>query len=132
MNQDNSDKPKLPRIILVDDEKITLFLTQRILLNHNEDFIIESYISGKEAIQNLASQEHLDNTVILLDINMPLYNGWDFLNDFSNALITCPVFMFTSSIDKNDMQISESYDVVKGFISKPLTSEKIEKILAEM
>jgi hypothetical protein len=40
--------------------------------------------------------------------------------------------MFTSSIDKNDIQMSESYDVVKGFISKPLTSEKIEKILAKI
>lgn len=131
MNQDSSDNPKLPRIILVDDEKITLFLTQRIFLNHNPDFIIDTFISGKEAIQYLAQQEHLDNTVILLDINMPIYNGWDFLGDFSNAIITCPVFMFTSSIDKNDMQMSETYDVVKGFISKPLTSEKIELILSK-
>lgn len=131
MNQDSSDNHKLPRIILVDDEKITLFLTQRIFLNHNPDFIIDTFISGKEAIQYLAQQEHLDNTVILLDINMPIYNGWDFLGDFSNAIITCPVFMFTSSIDKNDMQMSETYDVVKGFISKPLTSEKIELILSK-
>lgn len=130
MNQANTDSAKLPRIILVDDEKITLFLTQRILLNHDSGFVIEVFQSGKEAIQYLASQSNLNNTVVLLDINMPIYNGWDFLSDFCLAHNTCPVFMFTSSIDKNDIQRSETYEVVKGFISKPLTSEKIEYFLS--
>ncbi len=63
MNQANTDSAKLPRIILVDDEKITLFLTQRILLNHDSGFVIEVFQSGKEAILYLATQSNLNNTV---------------------------------------------------------------------
>ncbi|MDZ4667626.1 MAG: response regulator [bacterium] len=123
------DSSQLPNIILIDDEKMTLYLTQKILLNYHPDFLISTFTSGRDAMIFLANQVSLNKTVVLLDINMPLYNGWDFLNDFSEADTICSVFMFTSSIDKLDMIKSESYNLVKGFISKPLTPQKIEQII---
>ena len=70
--------------------------------------------------------------VILLDINMPVLNGWEFLEElipqldkFPNDL---PVFMLSSTIDQADFDKAKTYSIVKGFYSKPLTKENLSEI----
>jgi two-component SAPR family response regulator len=119
------------KIIIIDDDNVTVFLSRRILLNFDPTFEFSFFSSGIEAI-DFVRNNYLDkNTIILLDINMPDYSGWDFLNDFMPIESTCHVFMFTSSIDLVDLEKSKTFSKVKGFISKPLTPDKIQKIISE-
>lgn len=70
--------------------------------------------------------------VILLDLNMPLISGWDFLgllNRHEEQLQDqCLVYLLTSSMDPADKIRAQAYPVVAGFLSKPLTREKIQQI----
>lgn len=119
------------RIIIIDDDQLTILLTTKILLNYDSTLKVDHFISGKAAIEFLQNNELLAPTIILLDIDMPFYSGWDFLNDFTNLTTICKVFMFSSSIDIRDIERSKQYKKVLGFISKPLNAQKIQSFLAD-
>lgn len=64
---------------------------------------------------------------LFLDLNMPEINGWQFLERM-NAELRMPVFILTSSMNSDDQAKANDFSVVKEFISKPLTSSKIEEL----
>ena len=69
---------------------------------------------------------------ILLDINMPIMNGWEFLDEYTrlniDPLNKCKVYIISSSVFSNDINKARSYPIVKDFISKPLNVEKIREL----
>ncbi|HEY1047434.1 MAG TPA: response regulator, partial [Bacteroidia bacterium] len=71
--------------------------------------------------------------VIMFDLNMPEMNGWEFIKQlnliFEEENVHIPTFIFTSSIDPVDLERSYSFTDVKGYIPKPLTTIKLDKIL---
>lgn len=60
---------------------------------------------------------------------MPLIDGWEFLEEVNTTEIQIPIYMLTSSIDKNDNEKAKKYSVVNGFLNKPLKQEILENIL---
>lgn len=118
------------RIIIIDDDQLTTLLSTMILLNYDNTFIIDNFNSGKEANEYVRSIELTALTILLLDIGMPLYSGWDFLDEFTNLNSASKIFLFSSSIDK-DVEKSTQYKNVIGLISKLLNAEKIERLLAD-
>lgn len=128
--EDKHAHQKPQKFVIIDDDDITIFLTTRILKQYRPDFEIDAYKDGKQAVQEFLTSGFQENWIILLDINMPIYNGWDFLNDIEKHQIKINVFMFSSSIDARDQEKSKAYPYVLDYISKPLTSLKIEKILS--
>ena len=87
--------------------------------------------NGQVAIDHLAENgEHLPD-MILLDINMPVMDGWDFLENFSEMAMSkdIPVVMLTSSINPDDIEKAKSHQLVKGFLSKPLNKDKLDEVL---
>jgi CheY-like chemotaxis protein len=69
--------------------------------------------------------------LILVDINMPVMNGWDFLKEYAQVESSREdtIIMLSSSIDFQDRQKSKDFPYVDGFIEKPLTFEKLKNIL---
>jgi CheY-like chemotaxis protein len=69
---------------------------------------------------------------ILLDINMPIMNGWDFLDEYKRLSIDplgkTKIYIISSSVFSNDINKAKSYNLVKSFISKPLSVEKIKEM----
>jgi len=63
---------------------------------------------------------------------MPVMDGFEFLDEFSkyknDECMGCDVYMLSSSIDNSDIEKAGTYPFVKGYLSKPLTPEAMDKI----
>ncbi len=130
---------KLNSILLVDDDKASIYLTQEMLSEMeiaNHIFVCKN---GKEALQFI--QDNCLNIsipnpiqcpdVIFLDINMPLMNGFEFLDALHNLpglerqFMT--IIMLTTSTRADDMNRAWQYNITE-YIEKPLTEEKLQSL----
>ena len=90
--------------------------------------------NGQLAIDYLA-QVAEDKTrfphLMLIDINMPVLNGWEFLEAYEKLGVPQKVdmYMLSSSVYENDIEKAKTYTKVKGFISKPLSIERLTELL---
>ena len=126
----------ISNVFLIDDDPIVNLIGKQTLKKVEFAENINVYQQAEKALEEISSmlRGNFKNIpdVIFLDINMPQMNGWEFLDEFKKFPDTvkekCKIFMLTSSIDPNDIKKSKTYDVVKNFITKPLTKEKLEML----
>jgi CheY-like chemotaxis protein len=124
-------------IFLIDDDTLTNFLNQTIIRRvgyNNEIQAFEKPAFALDALQQLTSANDAPfPEMILLDVNMPQMNGWDFLEEYEKlplqAIAKTKVYIVSSSINNRDIEKSKTYKTVSGFISKPLDTEKMNEIL---
>jgi CheY-like chemotaxis protein len=123
------------KILLVDDDEDSNFLTKRIIVHSNIADEVTVVLNGKEAyelVKQCAEKRANQNQcpdLVLLDIKMPVMNGIEFL-EICNAtnLGNFPVVILTSSVDDRDREDTAKFPNVKDFINKPLSYEKILNI----
>lgn len=123
------------KVFLIDDDPISLFLTQTKLHIVNPDLIVQTFLSGTEGLKILRALPELEiPDIILLDLNMPEMDGWDFLEKLqpinSTPLAECQIYILTSSLDNYDQVLSNKFPLVKGIIHKPIKEEDIYLVLA--
>ena len=126
---------KFNDILLVEDDPITVMVCDRIIKMCLFSDKVESCENGKKAIDYLI---HLAETginfpeLIFLDINMPVMNGWDFLEEYEkiDTLLkkSTRIFILSSTVDPEDYQKAKDFGNVEDFISKPLSKELLERI----
>ncbi|MCU0415785.1 MAG: response regulator [Cytophagaceae bacterium] len=117
-------------ICIVDDDEIFQFITKKTFerLNRTDDLYIFS--NGEEAIQFFQSHTELHPDVIFVDINMPIMDGWDFMDALETMNMKYPqVFIVSSSIDDKDLSKAKAMPLVKDYITKPLDEQTIRYIL---
>ncbi len=119
------------KICIIDDDPIYQLVTKKIIEKSSYFPIVDSFTNGLEAISHFKKSASLPE-VILLDIEMPIMDGWDFLTEITAIReqfnTHTNIYIVSSSIAKEDKEKALNYDVIKGFISKPVTISKIEKI----
>lgn len=116
-------------VFLVDDDPINNLINRRLLGKTGISNRIEEFLGGQDALDKISELGMEDSLLIFLDINMPVLNGWEFLNKY---LKTFPgrsdkIIILSSSIDFQDRQKADEYSVVSGFLEKPLTIDKIKE-----
>ena len=118
---------KLRTVMLIDDDKITNILTKKLLLKHNPEMKVEIFNSPFESIEHLEKLKvnNWEMPIIFLDINMPMMNGWQFLEKIASQNMSPTIYILTSSVDRNDIEKARTYKNVKAFLTKPLTVEKM-------
>src|ERR1043165_1615678 len=126
------------RFIVIDDDPINIMLSRMIIGNAAGKFEIQTFEipeTGFEYIQN----EYAENVnkipaVVLLDLNMPSWSGWEFLENFDKLddkiKRQVKIYLLSSSIDKRDMDQAKANANVVEYISKPLTPKIVSKIIA--
>lgn len=118
-------------IILIDDDKIVNFINRKIIQNTDSNVKLQDFNEAAKALAYLKENPDAAPDIILLDINMPVMNGWEFLDAFVKLNIRSVVYMLSSSIDPSDRLKASQYSCVRNFISKPLTADSIQNILKE-
>lgn len=118
---------KNTNILIVDDDDIYIYIAKKSVKDACPKAEVFVCKNGQEALDKLLS---LNPDILLLDINMPVMNGWGLLDNLmlKNSSLDFPIFIVSSSLDENDKEKAASYDFVKGYIQKPISKEKIENL----
>ena len=125
--------------LLVDDDYTTNFLNQKLLqrMDISDQVLVAG--NGQQALDLLHAHCELPASptcpaLILLDINMPLMNGIDFLKVYAQRPArenpTVVIIMLTTSLNPKDVEQMPGLPV-SGYLTKPLTREKINQVLHE-
>ena len=124
------------KIWIIDDEQVSLFLTHQVIISSGYTEDIHSFLSAEEALSTLmATNEHERPAIILLDMNMPVMSGWEFLdaivplwNEFREK---SKIFILTSSLDFSDGAIAKDHPLVAGCILKPFKGDSLKLITSQ-
>jgi CheY-like chemotaxis protein len=125
----------MKNILLIDDDETTNFLTKITIKKTNLGIVIHECLNGKEGVNFFEDLQINPNAttpdIILLDLNMPILDGWQFLDEYKKFNATASVYIMSSSNYPEDIQNASNYPVVKGYIVKPLTTEKAIELLTD-
>lgn len=127
-------------VLLVDDDDVSNFLNEMYINNLKLDIKVNAVLNGKRALDFLDQKETQLQTedfgpcLLILDINMPVLNGWQFLDiyneRYSEALKSkIVIVMITVSEDERDIIRATDSPLIKEFIQKPLSDVKLIQIL---
>lgn len=118
---------------LVDDEQVFHWIAEKFIEKIGNGLRHTSFYNGAEALEYLKDPNNEIPSILFLDINMPIVNGWRFLDAFATIKDTLDkdtnIYIVSSSVDPEDHKKAKQYEYVNGFISKPLTQEIIENLL---
>lgn len=125
---------KINNAWIIDDDKILSYVLQRIMGSLNFSEKIEVFENGQEAINQLADIKLNPDSlpdVILLDLNMPVMDGWQFLDEFEKIHLDKKITLYivSSSIDARDHKKAKSYKTVSDFLIKPIGKKQIEQMI---
>lgn len=117
--------------VLIDDESVCNMLHQICIEKNFNNTTISKFTSAKEGLKFIEQQlPEKQPTIVLLDIQMPLFSGWDVLREieqlprhFTDHLL---VIMVGSAIDSQDRMRARNSSIVRGCIEKPLTRSLLD------
>lgn len=119
---------------LIDDQEMAVFLTAHTLRINKFTSNIRSFTNAKEALAELkaCTNTNLFPDIIFLDLEMPLVDGWGFLEVYrkfpKEVKQRCTLYILSSSIDEEDINKSKLYEEVRDFLNKPLVKMDLEVI----
>ncbi len=124
---------KFNKIVLIDDNPVDNLISQRYISAAKiakECITIDSSLDAFDYIDELQAKDFPE--VILLDLNMPMYNGFEFLDKIeklvASNIINSKVYILSSSNNPKDIQKAKSYKVVADYFLKPLNADLVNKI----
>ncbi len=123
------------KVFLIDDDRLSVFVTQHLLSLEENIGEINTFLSAKDTLDALFNGgESQFPDIIFLDLNMPIMDGWDFLDALepikSSLQDKCKIFILTSSLDTSDTEKIKDYPMVSYLIHKPIRREDIHFIIS--
>lgn len=121
--------------IIIDDSKLDCFIADKIIRNTGRAGDIKSFTNAADALEHISKTPPPtgSRTNVLLDIQMPIMNGFDFVEAFEKLPEATKngynVYMLSSSINENDLNRVKHYHSIRQFLNKPLTSSALAEIL---
>lgn len=127
---------KINTIYLVDDDDIFQYLTRKVIEETKKVSQICEFQNGEAAIESIKTAIESKGTLpelILLDLSMPIMDGWDFLDELQRIkpMIHTQIIIYivSSTISPKDIQKVSTYAEVKDYVIKPITRQKFNDLL---
>ena len=131
---------RIGKILLIDDDEVTCYINRSILEDMEVAKQIESVHDGMQALQYVkgkfigTANPHYEIDLLFLDLNMPVMNGFEFLEELNKAndidTSRLRIIILTSSANKKDAEMATLYnELVSGYITKPLKEEKLKELI---
>jgi len=124
------------KIFLIDDDPVFVYLTRKIIGMTRYSCEISEFADGELAIVYLneaCDKLELLPDIILLDLSMPVMDGWEFLKQYSlirpRLKKDISLFIVSSSISPQEVERSKTFRAVSDFLVKPLGKAKIVDII---
>lgn len=122
-------------LFYIDDNEFDHLIVGSLVKAYTDCKKMTSFLNGREALE-LLSKNRLNADelpdVILVDLFMPAFSGWDFLDGLSKIYLALSkkirVFILSSSIKREDIEQSKNYSFVQSYITKPLTQRLLENL----
>ncbi|GHC58990.1 response regulator [Ulvibacter litoralis] len=127
---------KIDLACIVEDDPMHLFITKKYM--ELSGFVEKILVckNGKEAYDTLKAMflnsEKLPQ-IIFLDLNMPIWDGWQFLDEFTKIPIekNVIIYILTSSNSEEDINRAEQYSLMSNYLIKPINQSQLKSVLAE-
>lgn len=138
-NSKNNEQYDLDTVMLVDDDELATYIGKKIIERTGLVNEIKIFDNGLKAINFL--KDHINNPeslpqLILLDINMPIMDGWGFLEEFMKIKHQLKkkiiIYILSSSVNPDDFNRVTRINEVSDFIIKPITKSVFEKIVNDL
>lgn len=122
------------RIYIIDDDPIYKLITKKLIEKTKLYSETKEFANGNEALRYFESEIDFPD-IILLDLEMPEMDGWDFLDEFKQLKKDTDkrttIYIASSSIAIEDKMKAKKYNCIKDFLSKPISLEKLKAIATE-
>lgn len=127
---------EVERLFLVDDDHIFLMIMKRMIIQTDAVESVDSFENGSDILEylkaNLSKPDALPE-IILLDLNMPIMDGWQFLDAYreiqDQLARNIRIYILSSSNFEEDIRRAVEYPMVTEYLVKPLDPEKLQEIL---
>lgn len=125
----------LLNFFLIDDSAFDLFIYEKLLIKSGITNSVKTFNSARDALKHLVAQaESLPDIIILLDLQMPDMNGFEFIDEFDHLPEALRqkvrIFMLSSTIDTRDIEKAKASQHIIDLLPKPLEIPFLKKKLA--
>ncbi|MCU0444046.1 MAG: response regulator [Microscillaceae bacterium] len=132
----DTELDQISKVLVVDDNEIDTLICAKVIESHRLAKEVVVHNQPQEALNYLIglAQTHPDQfpDLIFLDLNMPVMDGWDFLQEYKKILVSISkkvILMVTScTTDYKDFAEIKKHQEISGFMDKPITADKLKKI----
>ncbi|SDM22505.1 Response regulator receiver domain-containing protein [Daejeonella rubra] len=125
-----------PHFIIVDDSQLDCFIAEKIIQNAGSYSSVKSYMEATEAYEAIKKSVPGPAdamTIIVLDIQMPVMNGFQFVDAFeqlpADIRSNYAIFLFSSSINENDKNRLGNYPSIRRFYGKPISKDTVAQMI---
>jgi CheY-like chemotaxis protein len=118
-------------VIIIDDDEIMIMIQKKMIINSSFNDKPLSFLNGKLGLDYIEKDNDADKLYfIFLDINMPVMNGWEFLDALNKTSFAGNVIVavLSSSTNESDKQKVLQYTQVTSYLEKPINTQKLNEL----